>query len=300
MTQRSNQCDDLKAIANSLRELGQRWSYQVAAERLPLALANLREAVTLGAFAGVEYVELRHLIEDGPARLARRAADSEVESPTAAIVHWLLRKQKMPEWFESPSYAWDPDLYDVLADMIDAGTAGTAGTPNAVSSPPTEPAALVASPAKADRMTWLEAAKRAEFHLKRNAFPGVRTLAKIVECSYATMVKAIKRTPRLAAAKKQYQTERRGAGARTVPLTAARSETAATASHRQRSRTDAAGSEEEDAADREALLAKLINAVAPAERARLNAMNEQEKQKYIDFLRANPEYAPPVRERSRH
>lgn len=53
--------------------------------------------------------------------------------------------------------------------------------------------------AASEQMTWQAAKVKAEAHCARNGFPGVRSLAKIVGCSPATMSKAIQNSTALKA-----------------------------------------------------------------------------------------------------
>jgi hypothetical protein len=67
-------------------------------------------------------------------------------------------------------------------------------------------------------MPWQDAKDKAERHVKRNGYPGLKALAKIVECSPATMSKAIERSPHLKARKAEYEAERTGKP-RETPMT---------------------------------------------------------------------------------
>lgn len=80
-----------------------------------LAGANLREAVKLGAFAGAEYAEVRHLIE--------QPDKGQDDMTIDRAILWMLRKKKLPEWVSKRSDAWLPEALFPIADMIDADAA---------------------------------------------------------------------------------------------------------------------------------------------------------------------------------
>lgn len=67
-------------------------------------------------------------------------------------------------------------------------------------------------------MKWQDAIRRGEAYVSRKPFPGVNALAKIVGCSAATMSKAIKKSPTLAARKAELEAKS-GKVAREVPMT---------------------------------------------------------------------------------
>lgn len=284
-----NKAEEIHALAEALRQIARDWPrHEDKLHQAGLALANLREAVLLGAFPGARFAELRVLItEDGPRRLRRRLRIETTELPGVVIAGWLQRKQMMPAWFDLPSFLWEPAVYEVLADLIepDAGPIAPASTPAMPCS---------AGTASVRRITWQEAARRAEDHLRRNPFPGVRTLARIAGCSPATMMKAIKRSTALRSRRPNANESGRPNAPRTVPLTEGHLRGASGQSTATPADETTVGLDDLTVA---ALIDEAMRGSDAAGRAQLKRMSIDDRRRYAQILAADPDLAP-VRERS--
>ncbi len=119
---------ELRKLAAAIRQCGEKyWKNADLAEEL--AGANLVEATKLGAFAGAEYVELRHLVNLPVTPKEIRCAPGDVPlmdalgTPMERAVYWLLSKKKLGNRVASRSDLWFPDAYDAVADVIETEAA---------------------------------------------------------------------------------------------------------------------------------------------------------------------------------
>lgn len=110
---------------------------------------------------------------------------------------------------------------------------------------------------------WRQVRREAEDHVRRNPFPGVRALAKLVGCSPSTMLKAIQNSPRLRNARAKH--DEAGREVSTLPLNDAIAK-----GERQMVEPDpadaASAADTPIACENDALLERLLAAARPTQR----------------------------------
>jgi hypothetical protein len=120
-----------------------------------------------------------------------------------------------------------------------------------------------------DGMSWEDAKEKAEKYCKRNPFPGLNALAKLIKCSTATMKKAIDRSSRLRAVVAEHNAKRKSVP--DVPLT-----DAAADSYKQAREQDP-----HEAAATEELLQRLLKQAKPSEREKIQNMTPEQQRDLI-------------------